>query len=302
MKTYEKHSSTFANMDGNVVAMIGYLAISFFGWLGFAAAIFLFFIEKKSGLVKFHLAQGILLRIVYSFFTWVLTFVITLGNLGRGYYSYSYRMGGFRSLFHWGSNLALELVNLAIILLFTALSIWCAVKAYYGQDWQIPLLGSLAMTISKSWSPAAYYGEGPVPPGCEPGPIQGFGNTPYGNPNQTPPTNNPNQPPFNNGQTQYPQGGANVPYGNNQGGPAPVSPTYGQQNVPPVAPYGQQPASPNGQPPVAPNAGNYTPQEQAQQAPAPQAPAPQQTEEKPSDPNAQLPPEMRDPPQPKDMD
>ena len=143
------HKSSLG-MDANVLALLCYLAAFVLSWIpvvqyvAWAAPLVIFFIEKGSPFVKFHAMQAFLLEAV----VWV--FQVIIGIIIAAAWASYYRTWGYGSFgasFGIASILSIVLVIVGIVV--TVFAIVGCVKAGQYFEYKIPVIGDLAMKISR---------------------------------------------------------------------------------------------------------------------------------------------------------
>lgn len=107
-------------LEPNIAALLAYL----FGWLG---GLIFFMIEKDNKFVRFSAMQSILFNVASIALWFVLTFVV--GAL-------SIATGGLGALF----GLLMPLVGIGFLIIWIMLM----VKAYNGEEWELPIIGGIA--------------------------------------------------------------------------------------------------------------------------------------------------------------
>ena len=160
MKTYKPHVSSFGDASANLVAALNYVCVMMFWVIGIVPVLILFFMEKKSGLVRFHAIQAILLWLARTLLGGGLTFE-SVASIITGNLEYMQNPMG------WGGSMNIILLRIgidAVVLLFGCLAV---VYAYNWKDWKIPVVGFLAVLICRGCNPAIYNGELEVPYECQ---------------------------------------------------------------------------------------------------------------------------------------
>ncbi|MDL2327758.1 hypothetical protein LJC64_03785 [Ruminococcaceae bacterium OttesenSCG-928-A11] len=162
MKTYRPHASSVGDAAANIISVTCYVSMLLLWNAGFIPILIIFFMEKKSGLVRFHAMQALLM--------WV---VNVLAGGGIAYEGLAALLTGDTSYFHvadgWMAGIAVVFVRALVSGLVIFFSLAALGKAYRWQDWRIPFIGQLAVLIVRHCAPAIYNGEGRVPHGCERG-------------------------------------------------------------------------------------------------------------------------------------
>ena len=127
-KASGKKSGT--GLEPNVAAMLAYL----FGWL---SGLIIFLIEKDDKFVRFAAMQSIVLSLgamVISFvLSWIIGMIAFATILGGGF-----AFAGILGLVSW-----------ALWIGFFVLWIMLMVKAYQGQEWELPVIGKIARGFIK---------------------------------------------------------------------------------------------------------------------------------------------------------
>jgi uncharacterized membrane protein len=121
--TGAKKSAT--GLDSNIAAMLAYM----FGWV---SGLILFLIEKDDKKVRFAAMQSIVFSVTLMVGYWVLGFIV--GMLALATF-------GIGALF----------VFIFPILGIGALVVWIMlmVKAYQGEEWELPVIGKIARNFIK---------------------------------------------------------------------------------------------------------------------------------------------------------
>ena len=108
----KKSSNTSLEIDENLEALLTYI-------LGWVTGIIFLVVEKKSKFVRFHAAQSLVVFLPLNILVWIFGFIPIVG---------------------W--PLAM-LTELAIFILWIILMI----KAYQGEEWEVPIAGEYARKI-----------------------------------------------------------------------------------------------------------------------------------------------------------
>ena len=131
-------NSPLGGMDPKIAAAISYI------WI---VGVIFFILEKENKFVRFHALQSILFGIANSVIMFVLaiialilTVVFSIGAAAAASASGSGGVGTLVSLLVWLIWLIFWLVGLGM---FVGL-IFAAVKAYQGQKFKLPIIGSIA--------------------------------------------------------------------------------------------------------------------------------------------------------------
>ena len=119
---------TSMGLDGNIAAMLCYLLMPVC-CLGLILSLVLFFTEKENRFVRFHAMQTIL--------SFAAAFVIgiVIGILGL-----------LLSVIHLG--VLMLLLRGLVSLIFLALWVFLAIKAYQGERYKLPAIGDMAENIA----------------------------------------------------------------------------------------------------------------------------------------------------------
>lgn len=112
-----------SGMDQNVAGALCYV-------LGFITGIIFLLIEKDNKFVKFHAIQSI----IFSLAVYAINFVLV------GILFTSMMAGGFALL---------GLLSTGLTVLYVVLWIMLMVKAYNGKEWQLPVIGGIAKSMSE---------------------------------------------------------------------------------------------------------------------------------------------------------
>ncbi len=119
-------------LDGNLAAALGYP-------IGIIAIICLI-MEKENRFVKFHALQSILLHvgfIVVAIAVWIIGIILLIAGAAASAASGSSAAGGI-------VGMLFGLIWLVLIVAYLGGLIFAAVKAYGGQDFKLPVIGSMA--------------------------------------------------------------------------------------------------------------------------------------------------------------
>lgn len=160
MKTYKPHTSSFGDVKANVVAALCYVCILMFWVTGIVPVLIIFFVEKRSGLVRFHALQAMLLWLARTLLGGGIAFEsmasILTGSAEyiQGYYSWS---GPWQII-------TLRIAVDALVILFAILALS---QAANWKDWRIPVFGWVASLICKNCIQPAYVGQAQVPEHCQ---------------------------------------------------------------------------------------------------------------------------------------
>lgn len=160
MKTYQRHQSSIGEIAANIVSVLCYLSVLLFWGFGLVVPLLIFLFEKKSGLVRFHSMQAMLMWLLRCMFGGDIAFE-GLAALVTGDALYLLNPLG------WAGELATIIVRLVVTALVVVCVVAAGVSAYYWREWKVPLLGQLATFICGKSRQAAYNAEGPVPEDCK---------------------------------------------------------------------------------------------------------------------------------------
>lgn len=158
-KKYQPHISSIGEANACLIAVVCYLVLISI-WaesIIILAAIFVF--EKKSGLVKFHSMQAILLWVCRFLFGGGLTFE-SLAALVTKNEMY------LQNPYGWEADMPVLVIRIVVGGVILAFSILGAVYAARWETWRVPLVGQLAAAICKNADRTEYYGGGDVPVDC----------------------------------------------------------------------------------------------------------------------------------------
>ena len=110
----KKSSKTSLGMDENIEALLAYVL----GWL---TGIVFLVVEKKSKFVKFHAAQSLVVFLTLSVLAFIFGLIPILGWV------------------------------LAVLIDLLAFILWIILmlKAYQGEEWEVPILGEYARKLVK---------------------------------------------------------------------------------------------------------------------------------------------------------
>lgn len=159
MREYKPHASSIGDAAANAIAVACYVALMLFWTFSFFVLLVVYLVEKKSGLVKFHTMQGMLLWLVH-----------TLLGGGVIYESIAATLSGnitfMQNPMGWEADGNILVYRIVIDVLFIIAAIFGLVYAYRWRIWRVPVLGHIAALISSSGNRALYNGEPAVPEGC----------------------------------------------------------------------------------------------------------------------------------------
>ena len=258
-KVYEPHKSSIGNVDANLIAAGCYGAaiilsfIPFASWIAWAAPLVVYFIEKKSLLIKFHSVQALVLNAIGSLLFLVLFIVrkIVYSAIYPSSYDWTDYWNG-TSNYYRDIRTAATVSTIFIIVTYiiplglAALQIIAALKAYKYTEFKIPVVGGIAAKISEKLS-KVNFGADAAPPAYTP-PAQPY--QPPTQPYQAPAQ--PYQPPAQ--PYQAPAAPVYTPP------PPPPAPEATAYTPPPPAPEApQQTQAPAGAPAVCPSCGTALP-------------------------------------------
>ncbi len=113
-------------LDANITALLGYI-------IGIVAIV-LIFIEKDNKFVRFHAFQSVFLVVAYIA---CIIGMMILGAIVLGVSMASSTLGSILGLL-------MMLLWFAVIFGFLGAIIYCAIKAYGGNQFKLPVIGNLA--------------------------------------------------------------------------------------------------------------------------------------------------------------
>lgn len=157
-KVYQPHKSSLGEIDANVIAALSYGAaiifsyipvLKFFAWL---APLIVYFIEKKSPLVKFHALQAQVINLagsVVSFFLFIIGKIISHALTSRTYDLWNYE--DYYSNIQKASIGATVffVLSLIVTVVMMAIGIIAAVKAFQYTEYKLPVIGDLAAKLNE---------------------------------------------------------------------------------------------------------------------------------------------------------
>ena len=124
---YSPHQSSIANMDANIMAVITYILpiiaanLPIVWRIAWILPVLIFFMEKKSNLVKFHAMQSVALHVVRVVVLSILGIIPLLGGL----------------------------VGFIVGIAFTLLAIIAIVGAFSYEEFHIPFIGDFVARLIK---------------------------------------------------------------------------------------------------------------------------------------------------------
>lgn len=145
--TVEPHKSSLGDLDANIAALIAYVAAGVIGWIPYLkyvawlAPLVIFLIEKKSGFVRFHAMQALLLNAVSAVLSFLL--VVVIGGIARASIynlANAYAAGGILLL--------LGTIATIIGVIITVFAIIALVNAVQYKTFKIPIIGDLAEKLA----------------------------------------------------------------------------------------------------------------------------------------------------------
>lgn len=125
--SYSPHQSSIANMDANIMAILTYALPVIAAYLpivwsiAWLIPILIFFMEKKSNLVKFHAMQSVVLYVVRVIVISILHVIPLLGGLA------SFIVG----------------------IIFTLIAIVAVIGAFNYEEFRIPFIGDFVARLIK---------------------------------------------------------------------------------------------------------------------------------------------------------
>ncbi len=146
-QVFPKHQSSLVDIDANVLALLLYLIpaiLNFVPNVGLLASWFLpllvYLLEKQSRFVKFHAVQSFLLNLIGSCINIVVT-IIGMLVLASGFLSneVSNIIDGFSTV---------VIIKLMIMIVISIYAIIAMCKAYKNRQYQIPIIGNIAVKLS----------------------------------------------------------------------------------------------------------------------------------------------------------
>ncbi|WP_303791146.1 DUF4870 domain-containing protein [Anaerotruncus colihominis] len=156
MNTYQPHRSSLGGLDANIMALLCYL-VTFVGglipvvkYVAWLLPLVIVFLEKESGLVKFHAMQAFVLNLI-SFVVTVIIAILTVVGTGA-----AVAAGSAAATF--GVLGVLGIVSLAISIAILVFSIIAMVKSYGYRVYNIPLIGGIAQALVSKFPPANIQG------------------------------------------------------------------------------------------------------------------------------------------------
>lgn len=159
MKTYKPHVSSVGDIAANMMALMCYVLLLFFWSTGVVWLTIIFVAEKKSGLVRFHAMQALLLWVCRGLLGGGLPFEGLAALITQNEFYLRNPQG-------WEAPpevIAYRIVIGGIILL---LAILAASHAYKWESWRIPILGQLSAFFCRNLERPTYMGGDEVPADC----------------------------------------------------------------------------------------------------------------------------------------
>ena len=143
----EPHKSSLGDLDANIVALIAYVAAGVIGWIPYLkyvawlAPLVIFFLEKKSGFVRFHAMQAFILNAISAVLSFLL--VVVIGGIAMGSMN---TVGNVYAAA--GTVLLLGTIATIIGVIITIFAIIALVNALQYKTYRIPVIGNLADKFS----------------------------------------------------------------------------------------------------------------------------------------------------------
>ena len=125
--SYSPHQSSIGNMDANIMAVLTYILPIIAAYLpivwrvAWIIPIFIFFMEKKSNLVKFHAMQSMVLHVVRVVVLAILGIIPLLGSL----------------------------VGFIVGIVFTLIALVAIIGAFSYEEFRIPFVGDFVARLIK---------------------------------------------------------------------------------------------------------------------------------------------------------
>ena len=152
MNTYQPHRSSLGGLDANIMALLCYL-VTFVGglipvvkYVAWLLPLVIVFLEKESGLVKFHAMQAFVLNLI-SFVVTVLITILTVVGAGAAVVAGS-------AVATVGVVSVLGVISLVVGIAILVFSIIAMVKSYGYQAYNIPVIGGIAQALVSKFPPA----------------------------------------------------------------------------------------------------------------------------------------------------
>lgn len=168
---YQPHKSSIGEIDANYMAVACYGAAIVFSYIPFVkyvawlAPLLIYFLEKKSVLVKFHAVQALILNAVGAVIALIMTIVsaIIVKALTPDYTDYwdAYLSGGsyyddLKKATAVGTIFTAVAIIIAVLLM--VLEILAALNAYKYTEYKIPVIGGIANKVSEKLSKVDFGG------------------------------------------------------------------------------------------------------------------------------------------------
>lgn len=161
MRVYRRHISSIGDASANVIAVTCYFFMLFFWTFSVIPILLIFFLEKKSGLVRFHAMQAFLMWLVRTFCGGGIAFEALAAVLtGDSVY--------MQDTFGWSGSAEILITRIIIdtvIIFFVLLALYYASR---WEIWRIPFIGQLAGLVCRHARAPMYEGAQTVPEGCLP--------------------------------------------------------------------------------------------------------------------------------------
>lgn len=153
MKTYQPHRSSLGGLDANIMALLCYLVTTIAGFIpviryvAFLLPFVIVFVEKESGLVRFHAMQAFMLNLVSMALSVVLGILLSVLGVSLAFFSWSATAG---------VAAITGIISLVIGIAAIVFSILAMIKAYNYTEYDIPLLGALSRSFLTKFPPTTY--------------------------------------------------------------------------------------------------------------------------------------------------
>ena len=168
---YQPHKSSLGEIDANYIAVACYGAaivfsyIPFLKYVAWLAPLLIYFLEKKSVLVKFHAVQALILNAIGAVVALILSIVgsIIVKIMTPEYTNYwdTYLAGGsyyddLKKATAVGTIFTVIAIIIAVLLM--ALEIIAALNAYKYTEYKLPVIGGIATKVSEKLSKVDFGG------------------------------------------------------------------------------------------------------------------------------------------------
>ena len=152
---YPPHKSSIGNIDANIISFLAYLipillvgspALKYLVWI---APLIMYFVERDSGLVKFHAMQSFVINAICNVINFVISVVIS-GLFFVNPIIKSNNISSFLSLGFTGIiGFLMGLITFGVSIAVFVFSIISIINAYKYNEYEIPFINLITEKIKK---------------------------------------------------------------------------------------------------------------------------------------------------------